>query len=124
MSEIMEIGQKLVEHCRSGTEAEALATMYHADVVSVEAAAMGEAPREMAGMEAIKGKHAWWSENFEVHDAKVEGPFPHGDDRFAVTFWLDTTNKMSGERSQMSEVAVYHVKEGKIAREEFFYPTG
>ena len=55
-----------------------------------------------------------------VHDHKVEGPFLHGDDRFAVIFEMETSPKAGGERTRMREVAVYHT-EGKIVREEFFY---
>ena len=46
----------------------------------------------------------------------------HGDDRFAVIFGFDVSNRQSGERTQMQEVAVYTVNDnGKIVREEFFY---
>jgi ketosteroid isomerase-like protein len=34
---------------------------------------------------------------------------------------MDTTDKATGQRSQGREVAVYHVKDGKIVREEFYY---
>jgi ketosteroid isomerase-like protein len=56
----------------------------------------------------------------EVHSAEVEGPFLHGDDRFAVIFDIDATDKASGQRMPMREVAVYHVADGRIVREEFF----
>lgn len=115
--------EKLIEHCKSGTEADALATLYAADAVSVEAMPMpGQDSAAVTGIDAIKGKHEWWESNFEVHDASVDGPHYHGADRFAVIFGLDATNKMSGERSQMKEVAIYTVNDaGKITREEFFY---
>lgn len=116
------VSEALVAHCRNGTEAEALATLYSEECVSVEAFAMepGQSP-ETKGLDGIRGKHAWWEENFEVHEAKVEGPHLHGDDRFAVIFEIDSTHKPSGMRSQANEVAVYHVADGKIVREEFFY---
>jgi ketosteroid isomerase-like protein len=76
------------------------------------------------GLAAIKGKHAWWQDNFEMHGGDVDGPFPHGDDRFAVIFEVDATMKATGQRSRMREVAVYHVKDGLIVREEFFYAMG
>ena len=40
----------------------------------------------------------------------------------ALIFDMDVTNKESGQRMQMREVGVYTVKNGKILREEFFYP--
>jgi ketosteroid isomerase-like protein len=77
--------------------------------------------REKANLAALLGKHAWWAQNFETHGLTVEGPFTHGEDRFGVVFGMDVTNKATGERNTDNEVAVYHVKDGKIVREEFFY---
>ena len=57
----------------------------------------------------------------EVIDAKVSDPMLHGEDRFAVTFEMKGKEKESGKAFDMKEVAVYHVANGKIAREEFFY---
>lgn len=118
------IADKLVEFCRAHEEAEALATLYHPDAVSVEAAEMGgSGPRETRGIDGIKAKHAWWAANFEVHGGEIEGPFMHGDDRFGVIFSMDATHKESGARSSMKELAVYHIAGGKIVREEFFYTS-
>jgi hypothetical protein len=63
-----------------------------------------------------------WRANHEVHSAKVEGPWPHGN-RFAVRFTYDVTNKPSGRRMQMDEIGLFTVDSGKIVREEFFYPS-
>ncbi len=113
----------LVEYCKTHQEAKGLDELYDPNCVSVEAQAMpGTDGREITGVDGIKGKHDWWGENFEVHGSDVQGPYLHGDDRFSVIFEIDTTNKMSGERSQMKEVAVYTTNaDGKIMREEFFY---
>lgn len=119
---LSEIANQLVAHCRNQTELEGLDTLYHPDAVSVEASAMpGSSDRESKGLEAIKGKHAWWGANHEVHSSKVEGPFLHGEDRFGVIFEFDVTNKPSGQRIQMKELGIYTVQGGKITREEFFY---
>ena len=119
---VKEVAEALANHCRNHTESEALETLYHPNAVSVEAMAMpGSDSAETKGLEGIRGKHAWWDANFEVHDGTTEGPFMHGDDRFGMIFRLDATNKQTGERSKMEEMAVYHVAEGKIVREEFFY---
>ena len=118
--ELKEIADTLVEACKSQGEATLLETIYAPDAVSVEGMDNGQG-RESAGVDAIKGKHAWWAENFEVHSGEVTGPFLHGDDRFAVIFDIDATEKASGNRMQMREVAVYHVAGDKIVREEFFY---
>ena len=79
--------------------------------------------RETHGLAGIHGKHDWWENANITHGTTVEGPFPHGEDRFAVVFGMDVEDKESHKRTQMREVAVYHVAGGKIVREEFFYAT-
>ena len=116
-----EIGQKLVDYCSEGRNMDAINELYAEDVVSIEAADPPEGERESKGIDAIRGKNQWWSENHEVHGASVKGPFPHGDDRFAVLFNYDVTFKPQGQRFQMEEVGLYTVEGGKIKKEEFFY---
>jgi ketosteroid isomerase-like protein len=126
MSETLAVGKKLVDLCKAGKNAEAMDTLYHPDIVSVEAGAPPGGSARSEGMAAIKGKSEWWVTNHEVHDAKVEGPFPHGD-RFIVRFTYDVTAKagpMAGKRFTMDEAALYTVKDGKITQEEFFYSMG
>jgi len=117
---LKEIAEALVEGCKAGQEAANLDRLYHPDAVSVEAADYSGAGRETHGIEGIKGKHAWWDSAFEVHSASAEGPFLHGEDRFAVIFEMDATERATGTRMPMREVGIYHVADGKIIREEFF----
>lgn len=114
-----EIAQKLCDHCRNHTEAEGLKTLYAEDAVSVEPMAMPDMDPVSKGVAAIQAKHDWWGENFEVHDASLEGPFVNGD-RFSVIFEMDVTEKASGNRWKGREVALYEVADGKIVRESFF----
>src|SRR4051812_33386814 len=83
-----DIANKYVELCRSGQNHVAVQTLFSPDVVSVEAVAMPGAPAEARGLAAIAEKSKWWRENHEIHSAKVEGPWPHGD-RFIVRFTFD-----------------------------------
>lgn len=119
----MEIGKKLVELCNAGKHDDALKALYGEDIVSVEAAAQPGGSGETRGIAAVKKKGDDWSAAHVIHSTKSEGPFPHGD-RFAVVHEFDITQKSSGQRIQMREVAVYTVKNDKIVREEFFYSTG
>lgn len=116
-----EVGRKLVELCREGRNIDAINDLYADDVVSVEAMDPPEGEREVHGVEAVRAKNQWWSANNEVHDASVSGPFPHGDDRFAVHYTFEVTFKPTGERFPMEEIGVYSVEDGKVVREEFFY---
>jgi SnoaL-like protein len=86
--------------------------------VSVEANEMENMPGEMRGIDQVRGKTVWWENNMEVHSAKVSGPFV-ARNTFVVQFDIDATEKASGNRMQMSEVGIYTVKDGKVAREEF-----
>ncbi|MEM0923015.1 MAG: nuclear transport factor 2 family protein [Pseudomonadota bacterium] len=120
--DLKEIAETLCTHCRNGTEAEGLASLYAEDAVSVEAMPMpGTDSPETHGVAGIQGKHDWWNGAMEMHDGSVDGPYLHGPDRFAVIFELDATERASGNRSKMKEVGIYTVAEGKIVREEFFY---
>ena len=121
--ELMQLGGQLVEMCNQGRDTECLNQLYSADAVSAEAAPMpGNDSAEAVGLEAIQGKHEWWFGAHEVHSSKAEGPFVHGNNQFIVIFDMDVTNKESGQRNQMREVATYFVNEqGQINREEFSY---
>jgi ketosteroid isomerase-like protein len=121
-----EIGEKLVSLCSKGKNLDAIDSLYHKDIVSVEAMpGTPDMPQEMKGIDKIKGKNKWWYDNHEVHGSKVEGPYPNGD-RFAVRYHFEMTPKTGpskGKRVSMDEIGLYTVKNGKIVREEFFYTT-
>jgi hypothetical protein len=108
-----EVAKKVVELVRKQAWYDALDTLYDQDVVSVEATAP-----ESRGKEAVRGKIDWWVNAMEVHSFKASEPFV-AHDRFVVQYDADVTEKESKQRRQISEVGVYTVKNGKIAREEF-----
>ncbi len=118
---LKEIAEELVAGCRENRAKENLSNLYAPDAVSVEAQDMSGMGRETQGLEGIRGKHDWWENAHDVSGATVGGPFLHGDDRFAVIFEVQGTVKDSGESFDTREVAIYHVADGKIVREEFFY---
>ncbi|MEO0878760.1 MAG: nuclear transport factor 2 family protein [Pseudomonadota bacterium] len=118
---LTETAMKLVGYCREGKEYQGLDELYHKDAVSVEAADLGGGNVVTEGADNIRAKHDWWNNAMEVHSVAVEGPYIHGDTQFSAIFELDATDKQSGARQQMKEVAIYTVDDGKIVREEFFY---
>ena len=113
-----EVAKKVVELVRKQAWYEALDTLYDQDIVSVEATAP-----ESRGKEAVRGKIDWWVNAMEVHSFKASEPFV-AHDRFVVQYDADVTDKKSKQRRQMSEVGVYTVTNGKIAREEFLPRAG
>jgi ketosteroid isomerase-like protein len=114
------IAHELVSLCRAGRNLEAINKFYSENIVSVEPVGNEQMPAEMKGIDAIRRKHDWWETNNEVHAAEVNGPFL-GEDQFAVQYTWDATFKPTGQRAQMTEMALYTVKDGKIVREQFFY---
>src|SRR5438132_11202440 len=118
-----EVAQRVVELVRKQAWHEALDTLYDKDIVSVEARTMDGSSPETRGMEGVRGKVDWWLENMQVHSFTAEGPFV-AHDRLVVQHDADVTDKNSNKRFQLSEVGVYTVKNGKIAREEFLPRTG
>jgi ketosteroid isomerase-like protein len=119
----LEIGKKLVELCRAGKNEEAVNTLFSADIVSVEAGGPPGQDTTTKGIAGVLGKGKWWMDNHIVHDAKAEGPWPHGD-RFIVRFTYDVTFKPENKRFVMDEAALYTVANGKVVKEEFFYSMG
>lgn len=120
---ITEIANGLVNLCRQGKNMEAVEKYYSDKIVSVESGSSPNVPAEMKGIEAVKGKNRWWLDNHEVHSEEANGPFI-GEEQFAVEYKMDVTQKASGKRFQMQEMALYTVEGGKIVREHFFYNMG
>jgi ketosteroid isomerase-like protein len=114
------VAQELVNLCRGGRNLEAISKLYSPKIVSIESVGSEEMPAEMTGIDAIRQKNEWWFENNEVHKAEANGPFV-GENQFAVQYTFDVTFKPTGQRTEMSEMALYTVKDGKIVREQFFY---
>jgi len=114
------IAQELVSLCRAGRNLDAVARLYSPKIVSVEPVGDETMPAEVNGIDAVRGKNEWWFSNNEVHSAEVNGPFV-GEGQFAVHYTFETTFKPTGQRTQMTEMALYTVKDGKIVREQFFY---
>lgn len=88
--------------------------LYHKQCRSIEGA-MGMA---WDGLKAMKGKAEWWYSQNTLNSVKTEGPFV-GATGFGVKYTVDVTCKESGERTMMSEMGLYTVKNGKIVQEEF-----
>lgn len=119
----LEVGRKLVELCNNGQNMVAIETLYSPDIVNIEAAAMPGMAQETRGIEGVKKKGQWWSENHTIHSAKHDGPYPNGN-RFIVKYSYDVTNKPSSRRFQLEEMGLFTVEDGKVVREEYFYVAG
>jgi hypothetical protein len=121
---IEQIAKRLVELCRQGEYEQAQTELYADDAVSIEPAnlppgALGNA----TGLPAILEKgHKFHAMLEAVHGGNVSDAVIAGN-WFSISMTLDVTMKGRG-RVQMSEICVYHVRNGKIAQEQFFYDVG
>jgi hypothetical protein len=119
----LEVGKRYVALCKSGKFEECLAELFAEDAVSVEAGGPPGMDRTAKGLAAIRAKGEWWQNNHVIHSIDITGPYPNGD-RFAVRMVFDVTNKPSGQRMNMDEIALFTVQGDKITSEEFFYTMG
>jgi len=75
-----------------------------------------------SGKKSVLKKYRDWEADHEVHAMEVGGPWV-GATGFALQYKIDLSQKSTGQRHQMEEIAVYTVKNGKIVREEFHFRT-
>ncbi len=114
-----EIANQLVNFCRQGQFNEAQEALYSENAVSVEPE--GSQWGKAEGMEAIKAKGEQWANMVdEVHGVSVSDPIVAGN-FFSCGMSNDVTFKGMG-RMTMEEICVYEVQDGKIVREQFFFP--
>ena len=114
-----QVAKRLVELCRQGKYDEAQDELYADDAVSIEmpgSQGLGDAK----GMDQIREKGRKFNEMVEaIHSNSWSDPVVAGT-WFSASGELDATMKGRG-RTTMREICVYHVRDGKIDREQFFY---
>jgi ketosteroid isomerase-like protein len=113
-----EVATRLVELCRTGDYPGAQAELYADDARSIEPAWCPDNVQQ--GREALQGKLQQWMDTFETHSNEIGDPIVAGS-FFSVAMSVDVTEKQSGNRMSMCEIAVYEVKDGKIVSEQFFF---
>lgn len=116
-----EIGARLVSLCQQGKNLESIQSLYAPDIETVEASTPPNGERIVRGKDAVLTKNRQFLAHHDLHKIDVAGPYPNGDDRFAVRFCYDATNTQTGERMNMEEIGLFTVKDDKIIREEYFY---
>ncbi len=115
---ITEIANRLIELVRTWKDAQAHEELYSPDIVSVEV--NNPNSPDVTWLDGLKQKAEMRGTMLDAyHGIEVSEPLI-ADDYFAVTYTIDVTYTWA-PRSQETELAVYHVKDGKIIREEFFY---
>ena len=117
------VADRLCELCASGQNLQAIRELYADNARHVEAMEMPGCPRVTEGKAAILQKAEHFAKATTVHGATCGKPMVNGD-QFACTMSLDCTaseGPMAGQRMNMSETALYTVRNGKVVEGKFFY---
>ncbi|WP_183567340.1 nuclear transport factor 2 family protein [Mucilaginibacter sp. SP1R1] len=113
-----EVADKLIQLCREGRNVEAINELYADHVVSYEP--KGSHAELTEGKAGVLDKTQQWYEMVEeVHSGTISDPIVTGN-FFTCAMDMDVTYKGMG-RSEMNEICVYEVKDGKIVSERFHY---
>jgi hypothetical protein len=94
---------------------------YSPDVINEEMMPSPQAPIQTKGIQACMEKNQEWYSTIEVHSMQVSEPLVT-DCYFVLKSESDVTNKKTGTRMKLEELALYTVENGKITRETFFHP--
>ena len=120
------VALRLVELCAAGKNLQAMQELYADNVRHVESMEMPGCPRITEGKKALLEKGEKFAKITTVHGASCGKPLINGD-QFTCSMTLDCTSSegpMAGQRMNMSETALYTVKNGKIVEGKFFYLCG
>jgi hypothetical protein len=118
------IARRLVELVRSAKFDQVYDELFADDAKNIEMPATADGPLGNAdGLAAMRKKSAdWFAAVEQMHSFSAGDPIVAGN-WFALPMKLDVTFKGQG-RTQMEEICVYGVKNGKIVLEQFFYDAG
>ena len=116
-ADLRAFARRIVDVTRSNDD-EATLALYAADVESTE---QGQPPTQ--GIDSIRQKFAGWRSM--VSDARFEPRRVCVDGNTIVIEWVgDVTLTASGKQARLHEVAIHEIRDGKIAREAYFYDPG
>src|SRR5262249_3468404 len=117
------VASRLVELCASGKNLDALKELYADNARHVEVMDGPGCARITEGKPALLQKAEKFAKTTTVHSASCGKPLVNGD-QFVVPMSMDCTcteGPMANQRMNMSETALYTVKNGKISEGKFFY---
>lgn len=112
------IADRLVSLCRRGQNALAQVELYDDHIESIESHTNRH--KKAKGIAKVQRKTAIFFELVQkIHHFEISDPLVAGD-HFCIKISIDVTLRGLG-RVQLEELCIYHVKDGKIVKEEFFY---
>jgi len=119
MMTVTEIANRLAELCNHGDFEKAQKELFAENAISIEPNVTPGFEKETKGLSAIleKGKK-FKAMVEETHACSVSNHIVAGN-AIALSLTMDVTMK-GQQRSKISEICVYEVKDGKIISEQFF----
>ncbi|MFO0828670.1 MAG: nuclear transport factor 2 family protein [Phycisphaerales bacterium] len=121
-----QVAERLAALCSTGRNLDAIKELYADNARHVEAMDGPGCPRISEGKQTILGKAEQFAKITTIHSATCSKPLVNGD-QFVCQMSLDCTSTegpFANHRMQISETALYTVKNGKIAEGKFFYGCG
>ena len=113
-----EVATRFHEYMQVGAFEKIFTELYSPDATSEEAP--GSDWGKASGMNEIYEKGKKWQETVEeMHGGSTAEPVVAGD-YFTCYMTMDFTPK-GGSRTNMTEIGLYRVKDGKIVSEQFYY---
>lgn len=116
----LQVAQDFTAMLRAGQAHEVEAKWLAPSIESVEGVG---ASMSWSGKKAVLAKYRGWEADHEIHDWQIAGPWV-GATGFVLRYTIDVSQKSTGQRTMMEEVAVYTVRNGKVVREEFHFGLG
>ena len=121
MENLVKLGRDFVQAMQDRRGISHIDQVYAEKAESVEAVVPpGRDVRIAKGRDAISAKREDWAATHDIHRLTADGPYVHPPNQFAVRYEAEVTQKATGRKMTLREIAVYSVEAGKIVREEFF----
>lgn len=120
------VATRLAELCSAGKNIDAIKELYADNVKHVEVMDGPGCARITEGKAAVMEKAEKFHKITTVHSASCGKPVVNGD-QFVVPMSMDCTcseGPMANQRMNMTETALYTVRNGKITECKFFYGCG
>ena len=111
-----EIATRLVELVGKGEFQTCYQELYSPEIISIEADGS-----TVNGFEGIQAKGKEWNAGIETFHGSSIGEAVVSGNYFALPMSMTITYKGATEPVKFQEICLYHVNDGKIVKEQFFY---
>lgn len=117
------VANRFYELCSRGQNLDAIKELYADNARHVEVMESPGCPRIISGKAALAQKAEQFAKTTVIHGASIGTPIVNGD-QFVCPMTLDCTcteGPFANQRMNLSETALYSVRNGKITEGKFFY---